>query len=153
MSFLERKATQWSWTEEDQQLELNDNAKSIAFIQLIIFVPGIFLLPQYFTPLDGWLKLTLIAFYSMKSISVLSLTALGIFTISFRSNICFSDIKNAVAKGKESHQTISLKLSNGRYRQLYFKTESQYQEFLNFLNSHNIIKEERSLYWALPVNY
>ena len=150
MSFLVRKPTQWSWSEKDQELKLRDSAKwVIVLLTLVLFVPSFIAFI-----INLWTGAVIESLLSgIVAVPCLIIWCVFGYSLSVQNHIHISEIEFAVVKNKESHQTVSLKLSNGRYRQLYFVIKFQHQEFLDFLNKNNIVIEERSRYWALPLNY
>lgn len=149
MSFLERKATRWEWSEGDQELKLDDKSKRVIWwFHILLFVPA--LISLIYNLIN--VHLVEILINSVIVIPGMILIFLYFKTASFQKIIPRNEIEFAIIKGS-STGTIDLKLSNGRYRQLYFTTRFQHKEFLDFLNSQNITVEERSLYWSLPLNY
>lgn len=149
MSFFERRATQWTWSESEQKLELKDRAKKMAWIQTVIFGPSLYFMAIIIIDEWNWLNFILT---SLVLIPFLILFLIAFKTTSLKSCIDLVEIDLAVVK-KGSKGTISLKLTNGRYRQLYFVAGFQYVEFIRFLNSHHIPIEERAPIWSIPLNY
>jgi hypothetical protein len=118
-------------------------------VPILIFLPVAIILAYNLSSPDG-VELFL---QSIVLVPGLFVSAIWLKTASLKKQVSISEIELAVIKKSESYRTISLKLTNGRYRQLYFTARFQYQEFLEFLERQNIAIEERSLYWALPLNY
>ncbi|SCX96206.1 hypothetical protein SAMN05192588_0453 [Nonlabens sp. Hel1_33_55] len=149
MSFLERKSTEWTWSEKEQTLSIIDRDQYIIWwLPALLFIPAIIQL-IYGIYFSKWIE---VALASIVVIPGTILYLIGLKTISLKRYIAFQEIDLIVVKNNTIN-VVSIKLCNGRYRQLYFTKRADYNEFIEFAESKNIKIKERSLYWSLPLNY
>jgi hypothetical protein len=149
MSFLERKETLWSWSEEDQTLTLDDKALLSALLQLFIGLGSFQILFILYD--EGWNWVSLVITILLY-VPITGGIIIAFYTTSLKSIIPIEEIGSVVLKGTDKTR-INIKLKNGRYRQLYFVAGFQYVEFMEFVHFQNIEIKERSLYWSMPINY
>lgn len=149
MSFLERKSTQWSWSEEDQTLSLDDKALLSAILQLLLALGSFQILSFLYN--DGWNWISVVITVLLY-VPITGAIIIAFFTTSLKKIISIEEIQSIVLKSTDTTR-ISIKLKNGRYRQLYFVAGFQYMEFMEFVHSKHIEIEKRSLYWSMPLTY
>ncbi|KQC33942.1 hypothetical protein AAU57_11845 [Nonlabens sp. YIK11] len=148
MSFFKRK-TKWQWSESDEVLELkDDNLFYLLWMPLLIFIPAIISFAIH------WQHGEMVETILSGTVAVPSLIVMMVWlkTTSVRNVISMDDVDRAVIKN-EMLCMVSLKLTNGRYRQVSFNTESTCTAFLDLLRKHHIEIEKRTPYWSLPLNY
>jgi hypothetical protein len=149
MSFLERKETLWSWSEEDQTLTLDDKALLSALLQLFIGLGSFQILFILYD--EGWNWISVVITILLY-VPITGGIIIAFYTTSLKSIISIEEIDSVVLKGTDKTR-INIKLKKGRYRQLYFVAGFQYMKFMEFVHSQNIEIKERSLYWSMPINY
>jgi hypothetical protein len=149
MSFLERKETLWSWSEEDQTLTLYDKALLSALLQLFIGLGSFQILFILYDEGWNWISVVITILLYVPITGGIIIT---FYTTSLKSIISIEEIDSVVLKGTDKTR-INIKLKKGRYRQLYFVAGFQYMKFMEFVHSQNIEIKERSLYWSMPINY
>jgi hypothetical protein len=149
MSFLERKETLWSWSEEDQTLTLDDKALLSALLQLFIGLGSFQILFILYD--EGWNWISVVITILLY-VPITGGIIIAFYTTSLKSIISIEEIDSVVLKGTDKTR-INIKLKKGRYRQLYFVAGFQYMKFMEFEHSQNIEIKERSLYWSMPINY
>ncbi|PRP66855.1 hypothetical protein [Nonlabens agnitus] len=148
MSIFTRK-TKWRWSEKDKVLALkDDNLFYLLWMPLLIFTPAIVSFAIH------WQQGEMVETILSGTVAVPSLIVMMVWfkTTSVRNVISLDDVDGAVIKN-EMFSTVSLKLTNGRYRQVSFNTESTCTAFLDLLRKHHIEIEKRTPYWSLPLNY
>ena len=149
MSFLERKSTQWTFAKEENKLQLSDKAKTYGLLMLFVGLGSFQFLTVLFS--DGWSWIS-IFITALVYIPIAIAIGTALKTTSFKKVIDLEQINAIVLKGEE-WERVYIQLLDNRYRQLYFNSKKDFNDFVDFCHNNELVIEQRKSFFSLPLNY
>jgi len=149
MSFLERKSTQWTFAKEENKLQLSDKAKTYGLLMLFVGLGSFQFLTVLFS--DGWSWIS-IFITALVYIPIAIAIGTALKTTSFKKVIDLEQINAIILKG-EDWERVYIQLLDNRYRQLYFNSKKDFNDFVDFCHNNELVIEQRKSFFSLPLNY